>query len=583
MRLSAVFLAVLVLCMIPGFSSPVRAAVLVSDELCTYSTSKNGSIADVLKVASRFDCSDRKYAVSGPRVWVKIPFIDSEIKDGAVEIQGDNSGLSSMSVHAVLDDGSIRSAFFSEPEVTRSWRPKGNFGLAVPGSEDAEIRRKIQEIYVSMDNPKIASSILFMQLASKETSDNLKLPLSVMFAALCGMAIMPLFYNIFFYAALRHSFLLWHSLTIAGSVIYTFSSSGLMFIAFPDASMTTKFFLNYWSLTIAIAASGFFLVRFIEPGKIAKWLESVILISAVFPVFVTALALRFDGGYNLEGRVYFHSAFLPYFFVVIYSMFHAWQRGSKAIWFQIIAWSPILFLTLDRILRGMDVYVGILSLDYALYFVLVIETIVLAFGVTHRIMQLRLNHEATLRKQVELTRLAETDGLTAIGNRRAFENAYELNRTERQYKHLAILDIDFFKRINDRYGHEVGDDVLRIVGSELSKTRHFTARIGGEEFALLIARDERENRNEPPAAEMTRICEKLIRAVHSRMAFIKEPVTFSVGIARIAKQSSLRSVMAVADRRLYEAKNNGRNQVISFELPPLPPAGPQLNDKLDVA
>ncbi|HEY9090900.1 diguanylate cyclase [Parasphingorhabdus sp.] len=556
---------------------------MVSDELCTYSTSKNGSIADVLKIADRFDCSERKYAVSGPRVWVKIPFMDSEIKDGAVEIQGDSSGLSSMSVHAVLDDGSIRSASFSEREVTRSWRPKGNFGLAVPGSEDPQIRRKIQEIYVSMDNPKIASSILFMQLASKETSDNLKLPLSVMFAALCGMAIIPLFYNIFFYAALRHSFLLWHSLTIAGSVIYTFSSSGLIFIAFADASMTTKFFLNYWSLTIAIAASGFFLVRFVEPGKIAKWLESVILISAVFPVFVTALALRFDGGYNLEGRIYFHSAFLPYFFVVIYSMFHAWQRGSKAIWFQIIAWTPILCLTLDRILRGMDVYVGILSLDYALYFVLIIETIVLAFGVAHRIMQLRLKHEATLRKQIELTRLAETDGLTAIGNRRAFENAYELNRTERKYKHLAILDIDFFKRINDRYGHEVGDDVLRIVGSELSKTRHFTARIGGEEFALLVASDGRENRKAPPSAELTRICENLIRAVHCQMPIIKEPVTFSVGIAAIEKQSSLRSVMAVADRRLYEAKNNGRNQVISFELPQLQSGGSPLNDRLDVA
>lgn len=552
------------------FSGPTHAAVPLSNELCTYSTAINGTIDDILRVSDKFDCSDQKYAVSGPRVWVKIPFKDAAIQDGAVEVQSDSSGLSSMALYAVLDDGSVRSAEFSESEVIHSWRPKGYFGLVVPGSEDPQIRQNIQHVYVAMNNPKVSSSILLLQLASKEASNKLVLPLSVMFAILCGMALMPLFYNIFFYGALRHSFLLWHSLMITASVIYTFSSSGLIFIAFPDTTLTTKFLLNYWTLAIAIAASGFFLVRYIEPGKIAKWLESTILLTAVFPVFVTALALRFDGGYNLEGRHYYHAAFLPYFFVVIYSMFHAWRRGSQAIWYQIIAWTPILCFTLDRILRGMDVYVGIPAMDYGLYFVLVAETIILAFGVAHRIMQLRLAHEDTLLKQAELTLLAETDGLTSIGNRRAFENAFKVNRGNQSYDHLAILDIDLFKRVNDLYGHEVGDDVLRIVGQELQKTRHFAARIGGEEFALLLAKDGRENRKEPPATELTRICESLIRAVHRHVPVIKDPVTFSAGIAAITEQSSLRSTMSVADRRLYTAKNNGRNQVISFDLPQIP-------------
>lgn len=566
LRLPAIILALLVLGFTPLLSSPIHAAIPLSDELCTYGTSKTISINDILKVAHQFDCSDQKYALKGSRVWVKIPFKDTEIADGTVEVQGDNNGLSSMAIHAVLNDGSVRSATYSERAVLDSWRPKGHYGLPVPGSEAPDIRKKIKDVYVVIDNPKISSSISLIQLASKQTWDNLKLPLSVMFGLLCGMAIMPFIYNAFFYGALRHSFMLWHSVMIAGTVVYTFSSSGLIFIAFPDTNLTIKFLLNYWTLAIAVAASGFFLVRFVERGKIADWLQPIIFVSAMVPVFVTAIFLRFDEGYNLYARDYYHASFLPYIAIVAYTMVHAVRRGSKAIWFQIAAWTPISLLALDRIARGLNLYIGLPELDYGLYFALVLETIILAFGVANRILQLRLRHENTLRKQVELTLLAETDGLTAIGNRRAFEKAFQSNMNDRRYGHLAILDIDYFKRVNDLYGHEVGDGVLRIVGKELGKIRHFSARIGGEEFALLLSNSDSDNRKENPAAQLTAICENLIKTVHQQMPTIKQPVTFSAGIAAIPKRTSLRAVMSVADKRLYSAKNNGRNQVVSFDL-----------------
>ncbi|MEH6758481.1 MAG: diguanylate cyclase [Parasphingorhabdus sp.] len=550
----------------PLLSNPVHAAVPLSDELCTYGTSKNISINDILKIKNKFDCSDRKYAFTGSRVWVKIPFRDQDIAKGTVEVQGDNNGLTSMAIHSVLDDGSVKSVSYSERAIVDSWRPKGHYGLPVPGSEVPGIRKKIKNIYIVIDNPKIISSISLIQLASKRIWDNLKLPLSAMFGLLCGMAIMPFIYNVFFYGALRHSFMLWHSLMIAGTVVYTFSSSGLIFIAFPDTNLTIKFLLNYWTLAIAVAASGFFLVRFVERGKIADWLQPIIFVSAMIPVFVTAIFLRFDEGYELYARDYYHASFLPYIAVIAYTMVHAVRRGSKAIWFQIAAWTPISLFALDRIARGLNLYVGFPELDYGLYFALVLETIILAFGVANRILQLRLRHENTMRKQVELTILAETDGLTAIGNRRAFEKAFQINLNDRSYGHLAILDIDYFKRVNDLYGHEVGDDVLRIVGKELAKSRHFSARIGGEEFALLLSNNSDDNRKGNPAAQLTAICENLIKAVHQQMPTIKQPVTFSVGVTAIPKRASLRAVMAIADKRLYSAKNNGRNQVVSFDL-----------------
>lgn len=566
MRLLVAMVAFFCLCV------PASAAVPLSRELCTLGTASDARISDVMAQSERFDCSEDKYRFSGSKLWAKIPFRTADLPDGAIEVQGDNNGLTTMEVHAVLDDGSVRSATFSEREVVNSWRPKGHYGLAIPGSEDPEIRDRIETVYVALDRPRVASSLTLIQLVSKERWDDLKLPLSAMFALLCGMAIMPFFYNAFFYGALRYSFMLWHSVMIMGTVIYTFSSSGLIFLVFPETTLTTKFLLNYWTLAICIAASGFFLDRFLEPEKIATWLRPILLVTAVIPVFVTAWIFQAIEGYDISIRNYYHASFLPYLLVVLYTMWHAARRGSRAIWFQIAAWTPIIALSLDRIARGLDLYIGIHELDYGLYFALVLETIILAFGVATRIMKLRRNHESTLRKQVELMLLVETDGLTGIGNRRAFESRFERNRVTREYSHLAIIDIDFFKQVNDVYGHEAGDKVLRAVGQNLSLTSHFPARIGGEEFAVLVNSSDTNGRDGTPSAIMTDVCEKLIRGVHHAVPEISQPVTFSAGVASIPKRASLKSVMAVADRRLYDAKNNGRNQVVGFDMSRNPPS-----------
>ena len=161
-----------------------------------------------------------------------------------------------------------------------------------------------------------------------------------------------------------------------------------------------------------------------------------------------------------------------------------------------------------------------------------------------------------------------------MNNRRSFEREFGSNQHEYRFSHLAIFDIDFFKRVNDRYGHEIGDEVLRVVGKELDATRHFAARIGGEEFTLLMRNDSRENRKKFPVNALTDICEALIKAVHERVPEIQEPVTFSVGVASIAKRDSLRNVMATADRRLYAAKNNGRNQIVWIDISDAKPSAP---------
>lgn len=166
---------------------------------------------------------------------------------------------------------------------------------------------------------------------------------------------------------------------------------------------------------------------------------------------------------------------------------------------------------------------------------------------------------AWLLEQVQ--ELAATDGLTGIANRYTFQNALEreLERAGRSGEDvgLAMLDIDHFKRLNDAYGHQAGDAVLRRVATALSaESRKYDtiARYGGEEFALILPTTDR--------AETRAIVERLRRDIAE--AEDKPSVTISAGLATFPTDATtVDELIAAADEALYESKRAGRNRVRS--------------------
>lgn len=173
-----------------------------------------------------------------------------------------------------------------------------------------------------------------------------------------------------------------------------------------------------------------------------------------------------------------------------------------------------------------------------------------------RVVEIRLETERLRARADELASQAMRDGLTGIANRRAFDA--ELARLTGQPLAVAMLDLDHFKAINDRFSHMVGDEVLRRLAQIL--TAHVgakAARLGGEEFALLLPGvGERE------AAD---ICETVRAAVASEdWADIAGglAVTVSMGVALTTEGVPGGELLAVADRRLYAAKALGRNRVV---------------------
>ncbi len=171
--------------------------------------------------------------------------------------------------------------------------------------------------------------------------------------------------------------------------------------------------------------------------------------------------------------------------------------------------------------------------------------------------------DSDIREQLEKEKIrAITDKLTGLPNREAYSERVhnEMLRWQR-YQHplcLAVLDIDFFKKINDNYGHHTGDKVLKAVSTSVAQRLRevdFIARFGGEEFVILLP----ETSAEDALTMLNRTRERLSKT-HMKKQGTSFTVTVSIGIAEFTEGDTAEDVFERADKALYDAKENGRNQ-----------------------
>ncbi|WP_210457228.1 GGDEF domain-containing protein [Vibrio crassostreae] len=171
------------------------------------------------------------------------------------------------------------------------------------------------------------------------------------------------------------------------------------------------------------------------------------------------------------------------------------------------------------------------------------------------------NVNRALREQnFEFSEMAHRDELTGILNRHAIRDWLKMQSQQVKQGHgklsMLYLDIDYFKSVNDKYGHQMGDHILRefsmVVGSSISATDKLV-RWGGEEFIVFCP--------ETDLGEAQRKAEKIRLLVSQHLWVHGDPLTCSIGIAEM-KQERVIETIARADEALYQAKHSGRNQVI---------------------
>lgn len=280
-------------------------------------------------------------------------------------------------------------------------------------------------------------------------------------------------------------------------------------------------------------------------------------------VFLMLLAAAANAWYCYKGRYHLPLALfglLPAMLVFLVSTFH-YMGVTGALWTYPVALSFYMLLPgryawlANAVLFAVVNYEAwsLLESSVALRFTLtlLIITVSAAVFIRHVVLQ-----------QTKLEQLAITDPLTGLYNRSHLNSVVDkaIHQARRTGLPMSVLmiDIDHFKKINDVYGHQVGDTVLKALGEYFKNRLRLTDtpfRIGGDEFVVLVF-----NVAEGAAHQLG---QEMCGDIASLQALVDHPVTVSIGVAALGPEDDMDKWMKNADRHLYLAKTNGRNQVVS--------------------
>jgi diguanylate cyclase len=179
----------------------------------------------------------------------------------------------------------------------------------------------------------------------------------------------------------------------------------------------------------------------------------------------------------------------------------------------------------------------------------------------------QLQIEALRSNLAEAEETGMRDALTTVWNRRAFDKmlAHQAHEAQRKQEPLSLIlaDIDHFKKINDRFGHQLGDEVIRLVAATLSrnvKGKDTVARYGGEEFALILPQTSLENA--VSVAQQIKRQLETQRWAQKHDGHVLGSVTASFGVAQLQPKETRDVLLQRTDKKLYDAKNRGRNCIV---------------------
>ena len=376
----------------------------------------------------------------------------------------------------------------------------------------------------------------------------------LMWGLFAGIALAMLAYNLMLWTVLRFRFLLLYCVSVAAILLYGITWSGGVFLLDRGLSGTDAVRINFFLLSCLGGAVLWFATSFFEDWALPSLARRIAGAAAVALVGAGLLfALGPVSHIALFDRLYY-AAFAVVIPIVPALCFIAWRRGSAVAWVFALAWATPIGAALLRLLNGYDLIPASISLGNSTFYSMCFESLVSTLGLAYRIRHIQRERDAAHAERVDLKRLADTDPLTGLLNRRAFlDGAIESSKGKPH--RLVLLDIDYFKRVNDRHGHLTGDTVLKdfaLLLSALAPGDARVGRLGGEEFAVLMQ----------ATGHPSDFATSFLTALRALDCAEGLRITASIGVAdaTLAATEDWTALYKAADTALYEAKAAGRNR-----------------------
>ncbi|WP_066797295.1 GGDEF domain-containing protein [Sphingomonas soli] len=547
-------LAVLAACVcLTGIVTPASAQRALAGEplqVCVLPDTGGMDPATLIHHPERFDCTTEQHKFGPGNFWV----ISNDINRRSLSGEPLNARLASLwqdglSLHILYADGRMASSATDARGVTPLLQLGALVEQPLP-QLDSDVVRLLWHVQGSAN---VRGIVLGTRISTGSQSERTNLTMAALYAAFAGLCVALIIYNLALWGALRHRFQLYYCVMVAALLAYTFSSSGALAWVFPDIANNDRLRINYLLLSFTGASALIFARSFFEERIFSGWLGRY---TAAVATALAGVGILFflSAPFSIRSAdAAFTTVFLALATVVGPTLWQAWRRRSNYLWLFAIGWGVPILTSIARVLAGLRVIPWNFWLDNSTILAMVVEALISSLAIAYRIKLLRDERDWAIASEVMARRLADTDPLTGLLNRRAFLDQAIGRPGEQQ---LLLADLDHFKRVNETLGHDGGDEVLRLF-ARLLRTHvpatALVARMGGEEFAIL------SSASEPVEPELL-----LAKLRATRMPF-DLLVTASIGVCKgpLTSDVEWKALYRGADSALFEAKLAGRDRARS--------------------
>lgn len=545
--------------------SPAQAQVFNGGDLC-HATSPQPKSADTLP--TEFSCTGTPQAYQDGSLWLRIPTQDlpADIAEEPALLVH-YSRFDRLDVTFLYTDGTRARESVRNGDFAGYWRIGGQLEFAPP------VRTAPLQGIVLHFTRLASQDMLRLRLVGRDEAASRTTTLALWVGGALTLLLIGTLYNAVLAVSLRRQFPLWQAAWSGGMMLWGTIWSQAHLILVPGLAGAFSAQLCSALACLAVTCATFSAITSIGTHDVPRIVRRTVLtLATLCSLFGLPVSFIRTGPVDLLAAIIGVLLMLTMLSVGGCLAF-AWRQGSAEARNFATAWIfPIILLSTADFVGSSTLFRGG-GPQLMVIFAAAWQTLWLAAAASRTHARLRQEHAAARRAEAQARELARRDPLTSLRNRRGFIEMIEPILAEvtqgREVAALLLLDVDFFKHINDTYGHDTGDDVLVALARTLAareNARCIAARLGGEEFALLLSG--------PAALRAAMIAEDLRRTIASARpgdpdagGTVLPPipglaVTVSIGVCPAIPGEVFRDLYRKADAALYRAKHEGRDRVI---------------------